>query len=227
MNASVTPNRYRRGPDHEHRHKRLDKTVLLGVAEPFITTMTVSLYAGLLLALPLILYELYAFLLPAFKPEERRLAMTIMGLVPALFAAGVIFGYFIALPRAVDFLQNFNDDAFDILIQAKDYYRFTLLFLLMTGLVFQIPVAILAVTRLGIVSNGGAAGQPRLRAAGDGGHSGHHHPHARPRDDADHDGADGDPRSSGPSWTGRARPARPRRPGPEPGGRGRPRSPAR
>jgi sec-independent protein translocase protein TatC len=126
--------------------------VTLGVAEPFVTTMTVTLYAGLLLALPLILYQAYAFLLPAFKPQERRLAISVMGMVPVLFVAGVTFGYFVALPRAVDFLQNFNDDAFDILIQAKDYYRFILLFLLMTGLVFQIPVAVLAVTRLGIVS---------------------------------------------------------------------------
>ena len=126
--------------------------VTLGVAEPFVTTFTITLYVGLLLALPLILYQAYAFVLPAFKPEEKRLAMAIMGMVPVLFAAGVAFGYFVALPRAVDFLQNFNDDAFDILLQAKDYYRFTIMFLLMTGLVFQIPVGVLAVTRLGLVS---------------------------------------------------------------------------
>lgn len=126
--------------------------VTLGVAEPFTTTISVTLYAALLLALPLILYQAYAFVLPAFTREERRTAVLMMSLVPVLFVGGVLFGYFVALPRAVDFLQNFNDDAFDILIGARDYYRFVVLFLLMVGLLFQIPVGVLAVTRLGLVS---------------------------------------------------------------------------
>jgi sec-independent protein translocase protein TatC len=75
-----------------------------------------------------------------------------MLLVPVLFISGVAFGYFLALPRAVNFLQNFNDDAFDILLQARDYYRFSVLLLAVMGLLFQIPVGVLAVTRLGVVS---------------------------------------------------------------------------
>jgi sec-independent protein translocase protein TatC len=69
-----------------------------------------------------------------------------------LFVAGVAFAYWVALPRAVDFLQNFNDDQFDILIQAKDYYRFVIVFLALMGLVFQIPVGVLALTRTGVVT---------------------------------------------------------------------------
>ncbi len=75
-----------------------------------------------------------------------------MLLVPVLFVAGVLFGYFVALPRAVGFLQNFNTDKFDILIQAQDYYKFVVLFLALMGLIFQIPVGVLALTRAGIVN---------------------------------------------------------------------------
>jgi sec-independent protein translocase protein TatC len=126
--------------------------VTLGVTEPFVTTITVAGYGALLLALPLILYQLYAFVLPAFSPQERRIALPFMLMVPVLFTAGVAFGYFIALPRAVDFLQNFNDDAFDILVQAKDYYRFSILLLAIMGLLFQVPVGVLAIVRLGVMT---------------------------------------------------------------------------
>lgn len=126
--------------------------VTLGVTEPFLTTITVSAYAALLLSLPFILYQLYAFVLPAFSREERRVALPLMSLVPVLFIAGVVFGYFLALPRAVAFLQNYNDGAFDILVQAKDYYRFCTLLLAAMGVLFQIPVGILAIVRLRILT---------------------------------------------------------------------------
>jgi sec-independent protein translocase protein TatC len=126
--------------------------VTLGVTEPFVTTFTVAAYAALLLALPFILYQAYAFVLPAFSPSEKRVALPLMMLVPVLFIAGVAFGYFVALPRAVDFLQNFNDDNFDILIRAADYYKFSVILMALIGLMFQIPVGVLAVTRLGILS---------------------------------------------------------------------------
>jgi sec-independent protein translocase protein TatC len=126
--------------------------VTLGVTEPFVTTFTVTAYAALLLCLPFLLYQAYAFVLPAFSPSERRTAIPLMLMVPVLFIGGVAFGWFLALPRAVEFLQNFNDSSFDILIQARDYYRFSIMFLAAVGILFQIPVGVLAVTRLGIIS---------------------------------------------------------------------------
>jgi sec-independent protein translocase protein TatC len=126
--------------------------ITLGVTEPFVTTFTIAAYAALLLSLPFLLYQAYAFVLPAFNPAERRIALPLMLMVPVLFLAGVAFGYFVALPRAVDFLQNFNDDSFDILLQANQYYRFSIVFLAAVGILFQIPVGVLAVTRLGVVS---------------------------------------------------------------------------
>jgi len=126
--------------------------VTLGVTEPFTATITVALYSALLLSLPLILFQIYAFVLPAFSPRERKTALPLMLMVPVLFIAGVAFGYFIVLDRAVDFLQNFNDDSFDILLRANDYFKFAVLFLAGIGLLFQIPVGVLAVTRLGILT---------------------------------------------------------------------------
>ena len=126
------------------------KLVTLGVAEPFTATITIAFYAALLLAMPLLLYEAYAFILPAFSPKERKVALPLMLMVPVLFICGVLFGYFVVLERAVQFLQNFNDDSFDILLQAKDYFKFAVFFLAGIGLLFQIPVGVLAVTRLGI-----------------------------------------------------------------------------
>ena len=103
------------------------KPVTLGVGEPFTATVRVAAYAAFLLALPLLLYQAYAFVLPAFSRDERRVALPLMTMVPFLFIAGVVFAYFMVLPNAIDFLQNFNDDNFDILLQAKDYYRFAIM----------------------------------------------------------------------------------------------------
>ena len=100
--------------------------------------------------MPFLLYQAYAFILPAFSPKERKVALPLMLMVPVLFVCGVLFGYFVVLERAVGFLQNFNDDSFDILLQAKDYFKFAVFFLAGIGLLFQIPVGVLAVTRLGI-----------------------------------------------------------------------------
>jgi sec-independent protein translocase protein TatC len=128
------------------------KPITFGVTEPFLTTVTVSAYAGLALALPVILYQVYAFVLPAFRPGERRVALPILLMVPVLFAAGIAFGYFIVLDRAVHFLLNFNDSQFNIQVRARDYYGFVAVMLLALGLMFEVPMAILAVTRLGIVT---------------------------------------------------------------------------
>jgi sec-independent protein translocase protein TatC len=128
------------------------RPVTLGVGEPFTATVRVAAYAALLLALPLLLFQAYAFVLPAFSREERSVALPLMTMVPFLFLAGVVFAYFLVLPNAIDFLQNFNDDNYDILLQAKDYYRFSITVLIAMGIAFQVPVGILAITRVGIIS---------------------------------------------------------------------------
>jgi sec-independent protein translocase protein TatC len=129
-----------------------DKPVTLGLGEPFTTTIGISLLFALILALPLILYEIYGFLLPAFSPQHRRVANSLMLAIPALFAVGVVFGYFVVLPAAVHFFQNFNSGQFNVLVQASQYYHFAATTLIAMGLIFQVPVAILAATRAGIAT---------------------------------------------------------------------------
>jgi len=82
----------------------------------------------------------------------RQVALPLMVMIPFLFIAGVVFAYFMVLPNAISFLQNFNADNYDILIQANQYYKFAITVLISMGIAFQVPVGILAVTRVGIIS---------------------------------------------------------------------------
>jgi len=129
-----------------------DKPVTLGIGEPFTTTVTISLVFALILALPFVLYQAYAFLMPALHPHERRHIRALVASIPFLFVAGVLFGYFVVLPAAVHFFQNFNSDQFNVLVQANQYYKFAATTLLAMGLLFQVPVGIVAITRAGFVT---------------------------------------------------------------------------
>jgi sec-independent protein translocase protein TatC len=128
------------------------KPITFGVTEPFMTTITNSAYAAILIALPVVLYQFYAFVLPAFSPRERGVALPLLLMVPFLFVAGVVFCYFVVLPPAIDFLLQFNADEFNTQVRARDYYSFATLTMLAMGLGFQVPVAILGLVRLEIVS---------------------------------------------------------------------------
>lgn len=123
-----------------------------GVAEAFMATMTVSAYAALIVTLPLILWNVYAFVIPAFSEEERRIATPMLLMAPLLFIGGVAFAYFVVLPAAVTFLLGFNDDEFNILVRARDYYGFFGMTLLSMGMLFEMPLAILIATRLGVIT---------------------------------------------------------------------------
>ncbi len=129
-----------------------DNPVTLGVGEPFTNTITVALYFALIISLPVILFELYGFMLPALKPDERRVAVPLLCAVPVLFALGVVFGYFVVLPAATRFFVNFNASEFTVLVQASQFYKFAATVLLAMGVVFQVPVVILGATRVGLVT---------------------------------------------------------------------------
>ena len=130
--------------------KRLPITI--GVGEPFTTTLTVAAYFALLITLPVLLYQVYAFVIPALNPEEKSVALPVMLAAPALFLAGAAFAYFFVLPPAVHFLQGYNSQNFDILVQAKTYYKFQIFTMLGVGLAFQLPLALLALHRLGVIN---------------------------------------------------------------------------
>ncbi|MDQ3934136.1 MAG: twin-arginine translocase subunit TatC [Actinomycetota bacterium] len=124
----------------------------LGVTEQFTTTITLAGYAAILLALPVILYQLYAFVLPAFSARERRVAAPLLAMIPVMFVGGVAFGYFVVIEPATEFLLSFNSDEFTTAVRARDYYSFVSLALVSLGLLYQMPIGILAATRLGLTS---------------------------------------------------------------------------
>jgi sec-independent protein translocase protein TatC len=129
-----------------------DRLLTFGVTEPFMTTLTIAAYGALILSLPIVLYQLYAFVLPAFSDQERRVIIPLLLLIPLLFIAGVVFAYFVVMPPATDFLLNFNNDQFNVQVRARDYFSFFALTMVAVGIIFQVPVAILGVTRLGVVT---------------------------------------------------------------------------
>jgi sec-independent protein translocase protein TatC len=126
--------------------------ITIGVGEPFTTTLTVCAYFALLFTLPVLLYQGYAFVIPALKPEERRVAKPIMLAAPVLFAMGVVFAFVIVLPPAVRFLQGYHSQDFNALVQAKPLYSFEILTMAGIGLAFQLPLGLLGLQRLGVIN---------------------------------------------------------------------------
>jgi len=137
---------YRPLPDN------IPQPITLGVTEAFTTTLSNSAYFGLLISLPILLYQLYAFVLPAFSPRERKVATPLLLMVPFLFIGGVAFCYFVVLGPATDFLLSFNADEFNTQVRARDYTSFALLTMAAMGIGFQVPVGILAAVRMGVTT---------------------------------------------------------------------------
>jgi sec-independent protein translocase protein TatC len=126
--------------------------ITIGVGEGFTTTLTVCFYFALLLSLPVILYQAYAFVIPALSPQERRVALPVMLAAPLLFVIGVVFTYLVVLPPAVRFLQGYNADQFNALVQAKPLYSFEVLTMGAIGLAFQMPLGLLGLRQLGVIN---------------------------------------------------------------------------
>jgi sec-independent protein translocase protein TatC len=126
--------------------------IVLAPAEAFMTTITVCLYGAIILAAPLISYQILAYVLPAFSPSERRVIYPILLAIPLLFFAGVAFSYLVILPAAIDFLLSFNSAQFTTELRARDYYGFFGITMFAGGLVFQLPVIVLGLVRLRILT---------------------------------------------------------------------------
>jgi sec-independent protein translocase protein TatC len=130
----------------------LRKPVTFSPIEPFATSIMVSLWAGLLLALPVVLWQLWAFLAPAIEEHRQRSIAVAVAFATVLAVGGVAFGYFVILSPAIHFLTNYDDTHYTILIRARDYYRFVSFVLLGVALAFEVPVFVLALVRLRILS---------------------------------------------------------------------------
>ena len=134
------------------------KLVTLGVTEPFTTSVKVSMIAALALALPVVLWQAWAFFAPAVQPHFERVILVLVVSATALFVIGVAFMYTVVLPRALDFLTSYDANIYDIQIRASYYYTFAAMTLLAGGLAFLMPIFILGLVRLRVLTSG------RLRA---------------------------------------------------------------
>ncbi|MGH2972373.1 MAG: twin-arginine translocase subunit TatC [Gaiellaceae bacterium] len=131
-----------------HRH-----LLATGVAEPFTVSITVSLYAGLVISSPVILWQVWAFFAPALNHSAERKMLLLVTFAGALAAAGLAFGYWILLPRAIHFLTNYDNRHFLHLIKASTYYSFVVTILLGIVVIFQLPLVILGLVGLGVLSS--------------------------------------------------------------------------
>jgi sec-independent protein translocase protein TatC len=126
--------------------------IVLAPTEALMTTLVVCVFAAVILAAPFISYQIFAYVLPAFSPRERRAVLPLVFAIPALFIVGVVFVYFLILPVAINFLLNFNSEQFSTELRAREYYSFFSTTLIAGGLIFQLPVIVLALVRLRIIT---------------------------------------------------------------------------
>jgi sec-independent protein translocase protein TatC len=133
-------------PDHR-------QVYTFGVAEPFTVTLTVCMYAGFVLALPVVLWQIWGFFAPAVNPASERKMLALAVVAVALGAAGLAFGYWILLPRAVHFLTNYDNTHFHVAIRASSYYNFVVTVLVGVVILFQTPLVVLGLVSLGVLSS--------------------------------------------------------------------------
>jgi sec-independent protein translocase protein TatC len=137
------------------------KLQIISPTEGFTTYMRVALFSGIALSMPVILYEAFAYIDPALRPNERRFILLLGPFILALFVGGMAFCYFLLLPNAINFLFTFGADVFEASPRASEYISFVTTFILGVGLVAEMPVIIFAITRIGLVSRDWLAKQRR------------------------------------------------------------------
>jgi sec-independent protein translocase protein TatC len=119
--------------------------ITLSPGEPFVTSLTVAFYGALALSLPILIWQIWAFLAPALDEQSQ-------GAATVLLFAGMAFAYFIALPNILDFLLHFDEELYNTQIRAREYFGFTSLMLLGFGIMFELPIFILGLVRLGVLT---------------------------------------------------------------------------
>jgi sec-independent protein translocase protein TatC len=127
--------------------------ITIGVAEPFTTAVKVSFYASLAIAFPVLVWQAWSFLAPAVEERSQRIVARFVAFATVLFAGGMAFAYFVILPPALRFLTQFDEELYRIDVRASYYLSFVTLLIFATGLVFQLPMFVLALVRLGILTS--------------------------------------------------------------------------
>jgi sec-independent protein translocase protein TatC len=128
------------------------KLTTLTIGEPFMTSMWLSLYAGFVFALPVLIWQAWSFFLPAFDASHERILRVFVLISTGLLAVGLLFGYYLALPAAAHFLTNYDNEQYTVLIRARDYIGFAAKVLMAMAIVFELPLFVVGLTRIGILS---------------------------------------------------------------------------
>jgi sec-independent protein translocase protein TatC len=126
--------------------------ITLSPTEPFFVTLKVCFWAAILLSLPVWLYQVYAFVIPALQDQSRRRMLMVVAGVSVLFLGGVAFGFWVVLPVALNFLLDFGGDAFQTQVRAGEYFGFATTLMLGSGIMFEVPVAMVALARIGVTT---------------------------------------------------------------------------
>jgi sec-independent protein translocase protein TatC len=128
------------------------KLTTLTIGEPFMTSLWLSVYAGFVLALPVVIWQAWSFFLPAFDASHERVLRAFVVLATALLVVGILCGYYVALPKAAHFLTNYDKAQYTTLIRARDYIGFASKVLVAMAIVFELPLFVVGLTRIGIIS---------------------------------------------------------------------------
>jgi sec-independent protein translocase protein TatC len=121
--------------------------------EPFLNSIAVAVYAAFIITIPVLSWQAYAFVIPAFAEDHHRSMRPLVVTFPLLFLLGVVFCWFIVLPAALDFLTSYNSDQIEYIPRARDYIQFVMLTLLSLGVVFELPIVMLVLGRIGLVTS--------------------------------------------------------------------------
>ena len=126
--------------------------IAIGTASPVIATLKLSFYLSLIIAMPVVLYQLWAFVAPGLYRKEKRFAFPLVGTSIVLFYVGIAFAYFVVFPLVFGFLASFTPDTVNYMPDISDYVGFVMMLILVFGLAFETPVATVLLIWSGIVS---------------------------------------------------------------------------
>jgi sec-independent protein translocase protein TatC len=138
------------------------KLYYMNPAEAFFTYLKVSFFAGFLLALPVIFYQLWAFVVPALTRQERTASLFLVPASLVLFFVGLAFSYYLVLPAAISFFIGFATPDLQPMFSIGQYLSFVISFMLPFGFVFELPLFIIVAARLGVIGSSFLAAKRKL-----------------------------------------------------------------
>ena len=138
------------------------KLYFMNPSEVFFTYMEIALYAGILFTLPVLLYEVWAFVAPALWPEERRAVLVILPTAVILFYVGLVFAYYLVIPAAVTFFMGFATQTLQPMLSLESYLSFILALTLPFGFIFELPLIVVFLAKIGLVTGDFLKGKRKI-----------------------------------------------------------------